>query len=262
MNAAIKNYTIMCIAILLMGSSCVSTKRSTYFYDATQTQFKVPDEVKEIPIQKSDILYINISSLNAEASAIFNATNNINASTTSSTGTSSNIGGYLVNNEGYIQLPVLGYVKAAGLTKKELKSNITNQILEKKLLLDPIVTIRQMNYEVTVLGEVGRPTVITVPSEKISIVKALGLAGDITIYGRKDNVLLIREHDGERKVARIDLNSPSFFTSPYYYLEPNDVIYVEANKNKVASVNRAQLLLPAILSGLSVVAIVLDRIIK
>jgi polysaccharide export outer membrane protein len=245
-----------------MGSSCVSTKRSTYFYDATQTQFKVPDEVKEIPIQKSDILYINISSLNAEASAIFNATNNINASTTSSTGTSSNIGGYLVNNEGYIQLPVLGYVKAAGLTKKELKSNITNQILEKKLLLDPIVTIRQMNYEVTVLGEVGRPTVITVPSEKISMVKALGLAGDITIYGRKDNVLLIREHDGERKVARIDLNSPSFFTSPYYYLEPNDVIYVEANKNKVASVNRAQLLLPAILSGLSVVAIVLDRIIK
>lgn len=261
MKTQLKHFTFFCL-IIFIATSCVSTKRSTYFYDAGQVQFKVPDDVKEIPIQKGDILYINISSLNAEASAIFNSTNNINASTTSSTGTSSNIGGYLVNNEGYIQLPVLGYIKAAGLSKKELKSYITNQLLEKKLLLDPIVTIRQMNYEVTVLGEVGRPTVITVPSEKISMVKALGLAGDITIYGRKDNVLLIREHDGERKVTRINLNSPSFFTSPYYYLEPNDVIYVEANKNKVASVNRTQLLLPAILSGLSVVAIVLDRIIK
>ena len=100
-------------------------------------------------------------------------------------------------------------------------------ILEKKLLIDPIVNIRHLNFEVTVIGEVGRPTVITVPSEKISLLKALGLAGDITIYGRKDNVLLVRESEGKNTVKHIDLNSKDFLTSPYYYLQPNDIIYVE-----------------------------------
>jgi polysaccharide export outer membrane protein len=135
-------------------------------------------------------------------------------------------------------------------------------ILDKKLLIDPIVNIRHLNFEVTVIGEVGKPSVITVPSEKISLLKALGLAGDITIYGKKDNVLVIRETGLYRKVKHVDLNSKNFLNSPYYYLLPNDVVYVEPNKDKVASVGRARQMLPALLSGLSVIVIVLDRIFK
>ncbi|MEJ7675679.1 MAG: polysaccharide biosynthesis/export family protein [Chitinophagaceae bacterium] len=161
--------------------------------------------------------------------------------------------GYLVNIDGFIQLPILGNVKAAGLTKKQLKDNLTNSILEKKLLLDPIVNIRHLNYEVTVIGEVNRPTVITVPSERISLVKALGLAGDLTIYGKRDNVLLIREEEGKKRIRRIDLSSSNFLLSPYYYLKPNDVVYVEPNKAKVASASRTQLLIPTFLSGLSII---------
>jgi polysaccharide export outer membrane protein len=159
-------------------------------------------------------------------------------------------------------LPILGNIKAAGVTRKQLKTDITNMILDKKLLIDPIVTVRFLNYEVTVLGEVTHPTVISVPNERITLLKALGLAGDITIYGRKDNVLLIREIDGKRKIKRINLNSRNFLTSSYYYLQPNDVVYVEANKEKVAAASRNPQLLPTILSGLSVVAVVITQLIK
>jgi polysaccharide export outer membrane protein len=159
-------------------------------------------------------------------------------------------------------MPILGSVKAAGLTKEQLKDNITQVILSKKLLIDPIVDIRYLNYEVTVLGEVARPTVITVPSEKITLLKALGLAGDLTIYGKRDNVLLIREENGKKITRHIDLTSSDFFKSPYYYLQPNDVIYVQPNATKAAQASRSQQFLPIIFSALSVVAIVLDRLLR
>jgi polysaccharide export outer membrane protein len=208
-----------------------------------------------IVIQKNDILSIVITSLNPEASAIFNTTSGSNNIYTTAMGTNQSTGGYLVNSEGLIELPVLGNIKVAGLTKGELKEKITAILIDKKLLLNPIVSIRQINFEITVLGEVGKPSVITVPSEKVSLIKALGLAGDITIYGEKSNVTLIRESGGKRVVTRIDLNSAIFLTSPYYYLQPNDIIYVESNKNKVASVSRTRQSLPVIISSLSLLVI-------
>jgi polysaccharide export outer membrane protein len=155
---------------------------------------------------------------------------------------------------------MLGNIKAVSKSKSELRDFISTMIVERKLLIDPIVTIRHLNFEVTVIGEVAKPSVIAVPSEKISLVKALGLAGDITIYGKKDNILLIREADGKKTIKRINLNAASFLNSPYYYLRPNDIIYVEPNKNKLASVGRTRQLLPVFMSGLSVMVIVLDRV--
>ncbi|MGH2563390.1 MAG: polysaccharide biosynthesis/export family protein [Ginsengibacter sp.] len=246
--------------IVLLNISCTSTRKTVYFYNVQDTTFLQRSTEMQTPIQENDILGISISSLNAEASAIFNPPNNNNSRSTTVTGSSTEPGGYLVNSDGNIQFPVLGTIKAAGLTKKELRDNITNMILSKKLLIDPLVEIRFLNFEVTVIGEVAHPTVITVPSEKISLLKAIGLAGDLTIYGKRENVLLIREENGKKKTRHIDLNSSDFFNSPYYYLQPNDVIYVEPNKAKVASAGRSQQLLPVILSALSVVVIVLDRV--
>jgi polysaccharide export outer membrane protein len=244
---------VLCILVLLSGS-CTSTRNVAYFYNATDTTLATSNESPEMLIQRNDILSIFITSLSAEASSIFNTTNNFSINSTTATGsTASAAGGYLVNIDGYIQLPILGNVRAAGLTKKQLKDNLTNSILEKKLLLDPIVNIRHLNYEVTVIGEVAHPTVITVPSERISLVKALGLAGDLTIYGKRDNVLLIREEEGKRRIRRINLGASNFLLSPYYYLKPNDVVYVEPNKAKVASASRTQMLIPTFLSGLSII---------
>jgi len=245
---------------MLLSISCTSTRKTVYFYNVQDTTFLQRGPEIQTPIQENDILSISISSLNFEASAIFNPPNNNNIRSTTVTGNNTEPGGYLVNADGMIQLPVLGSVKAAGLTKKELKDNITNMILSKKLLVDPLVEIRFLNFEVTVIGEVAHPTVITVPSEKISLIKAIGLAGDLTIYGKRENVLLIREEDGIKKTRHINLNSSNFFNSPYYYLKPNDVVYVEPNKAKIASASRTQQWLPIILSSLSIIVIVLDRI--
>lgn len=253
----------MSVLILFFCESCNSSKKIAYFENVKDNSYASTLGIIEAPIQKNDILSINISSLNAEASAIFNPGSNAgNKQTTTSTGGSIESGGYLVNSDGNIQLPILGNIKAAGLTKKQLRESITNTILEKKLLIDPIVDIRHLNFEVTVIGEVAHPTVITVPSERISLIKALGLAGDLTIYGKRDNVLLIREEDGKKITRHIDLNSSEFLNSPYYYLQPNDVVYVEPNKTKIATASRSQQVVPIVLSSISIIVIVLDRLIK
>ena len=253
---------LLLFQFVLFSMSCVSTKNTAYLNNAIDSSYYKLQNNNENLIQNNDILSIAISSLNSEASALFNTTNNSVINPTSYIGYNAQSSGYLVNSEGLIQLPILGNIQAAGISKKQLKATITQIILDKKLLIDPIVNIRHLNFEVTVIGEVGHPTVITVPSEKISLLKALGLAGDITIYGKKDNVLVIRETGLYRKIKHVDLNSKDFLTSPYYYLLPNDVVYVEPNKDKVASVGRGRQILPAILSGLSVIVIVLDRIFK
>lgn len=262
-----KKYTYLFLFSLIQVSifSCVSTKSTTYFNNATDTtivynKLTTLRNQHVVKIQKNDILNISITSLNQDASAIFNTTNNFIFTSSTSSGQQIQSSGYLVNENGFINLPLLGNIKAIGLTKSELIDTITHIINERSLLMNPIVNIRHVNYEVTIIGEVGKPTVISVPNESISLLKAIGLAGDITIYGRKDNVLLIRELDGVKQVKHINLNSKDFLTSSYYYLQPNDVVYVESNKNKVASVGRGTRLLPVFLSGLSVVILLVDRV--
>ena len=241
-------------------TSCVDTRKTTYFNDLNDTVLKSSNyDLAEHIIQRNDILSIRVTSLNNDASLVFNSTNTQGASIVTATGSRSESSGYMVSADGNIELPMLGVIKADGLTKTQLKEKITKIILDKKLLVEPIVDIRQLNYEVTILGEVAKPTVITVPNEKISLIKALGVAGDITIFGRKDNVLLIREDDGKKIIKRLDLNSSNFLQSEYYYLKPNDVVYVEANKNKEANVSRSRIWIPTIISAISLIVLLQYR---
>jgi polysaccharide export outer membrane protein len=252
----------MTTILILSLNACTPTQNALYFNNAPANGTVSTNINPEEPvIQKNDLLSISVSSLNAEATAIFNAPNTQATSTSTSTGNTS-AGGYLVNVEGNVQMPILGNIKAEGLTKKQLKNAITQLINDKKLLIDPIVTIRHLNFEVTIIGEVGKPTVINVPSEKISLLKALGIAGDITIYGKKHNLLLIREEEGKRTINRINLNDEQFLSSPYYYLKPNDVIYVEANERKIKNANRNTQIVPTVLSALSIIAIVVTNLIR
>jgi polysaccharide biosynthesis/export protein len=246
------------LLILLAGVSCTSTKKAVYFSDQKNGSFEAP-AIPKLVIQNNDLLSISVSSLNPEASAVFNQPNNPptgNNNTTTTTAAT----GYLVDGEGNVQFPFLGAVKAAGLSKDELKDKLTKSLVDKKLLVDPIITIRFLNFKVTVLGEVAHPNVITVPSERISLLEAIGLAGDLTIYAQRDNVLVIRDEDGKKITHRLNLNSTELFNSPYYYLKSNDVVYVEPNKSKVASTSRTNLWLPLVISALSLGIIVVDRI--
>lgn len=242
--------------------SCTGTKEATYFNNIPATEFLGSTEIEEPVIQPNDLLHISISSLNPAASEIFNVTNfNANRfSNAAATSTISPATGYLVDTEGYIQIQFLGKIKATGLTKKALQENIRKDLVQRKLLVDPLVEIRYLNYKVSVLGEVARPSVLTIPNEKVTLLEALGLAGDLTIYASRNNVLLIREEEGKRKLTRIDLTSDELFTSPYYYLKSNDIIYVEPNKTKIQSASQTRQWLPVVLSGLTVVVIAIDRL--
>jgi polysaccharide export outer membrane protein len=236
---------LLILVIALVTSSCGGSKNVSYFNGVKDGNIVSNTPLPESIIQKNDILNITVSSLNPEASLVFNSP--------SATGNSAP--GYLVNADGDIMFPMLGTIKAEGLTKNQLKENIAKSLHDKKLLLDPIVTIRYSNFRVTVLGEVNSPTVVSVPSEKISLLEALGLAGDLTIYAKRQNVMIIREENNEKIIKRIDLNSAELFTSPYYYLKSGDIVYVEPNKTKVASTSRAMQWLPIVMSGLSLALI-------
>lgn len=251
---------ILGVSLILGG--CASSKNIEYFKDINEGV--IPNSIANLEpvINKSDILSITVTSPNPDATVMFNAPNMSAYQATAAAGNISPASGYLVSQEGTIEFPALGKIMAAGLTKDKLKDEITKRLVDSKLLIDPIVNVRFLNYRVTVLGEVARPTVVTVPNEKISILEAIGVAGDITIYGKKENVLLIREEKGSKLIKRINLNTSEIFSSPYYYLKSNDVIYVEPNAAKVATASRTQQLLPTILSALSFVAIILTRVIK
>lgn len=248
--------TVLLFAICF--SSCVNTREATYFNDLGNEQFEEEYDNLEPVLRENDILSISVSSLNQEAAEIFNSANLTATQTSSSTGTTTQASGYLIDQDGNIRFPLLGTIKAAGKTKKELREEITGQLLDKKLLLGPIVDVRYLNYRVSVLGEVRNPSVLTIPNEKVTILEALGLAGDLTIYAKRDNVLLIRTEDGVKKTHRIDLTTDEIFTSPFYFLKSNDVVYVQPNKSKVATTNSAIQWLPVIMSATSLIIIAIN----
>jgi polysaccharide export outer membrane protein len=251
-------YFLFVVAIF---TSCVNTQKAVYFNGQGDATLPSNITIPQTIISTNDLLSITVTSLSPSASAVFNAPNvTYSNNTTNITGGPVQASGYLVDAEGNIQFPILGTIKAAGLTESALRSQIIRGILDKKLLVDPIVTVRHLNFKVTVLGEVGNPTVINVPSEKITLLEALGLAGDVTIYGKRENVLVIREEGGQKIIKRLNLNTSEIFNSPYYYLRSNDIVYVEPNKAKVAGSSRSYQLLPIILSGLSFAAIIVDRV--
>lgn len=248
------------IFILPMFTSCLNTKKAVYFRDQQDAIIPSSNYVPETLIQSNDILSILVTSLNQEASAAFNVPNNTGTITTTQSGNRTEAGGYLVSRDGYIQFPIIGSIKAAGLTKNQLRDTVTRVLTDRKLLVDPIVSIRMLNFKVTVLGEVGHPAVIPVPSEKISLLEALGLAGDLTINAKRDNVLVIREEPGKKIIKRLDLNSSDLFTSPYYYLKSNDIVYVEPNKAKVRSTSNAPMWVSLSLAALSFGVIVVTNV--
>jgi polysaccharide biosynthesis/export protein len=236
-------YSIIYFSFIISIVSCGTNKQVAYFDNIQSGTIPAPTTNVDVPIQKNDILSITINSLNPEATAVFNTSNRPTEAL-----------GYLVNEDGFIQFPIIGNIRAIGLTKKQLSDQITKLLIDQKLLVDPIVNIRHLNFKVTVLGEVARPTVINVPSEKISLLEAIGLAGDLTIFGKRENVLLIREKQtGEKEIFRINLNNDQIFRSQLYYLQPNDVIYVEPNQAKVASASTTRQWLPTVFSALSVI---------
>lgn len=194
---------------------------------------------KVAQIQKGDLLSISIYSRNPELAAIFyqqmqTASGGDKATTAAVSGSAS---GYLVDNNGNIFIPVLGLIKADGLSRLEFMESLNKKLEE--YLKEPYTDVRFLNFKVTAIGEVAKPGTFTIPNEKLTVLELLGLAGDLTIYGKRDNILIIREQDGKREFGRINLKDPSVFQSPYFYLQQNDVVMVEPLPSKPTSDEQA-----------------------
>src|SRR5690554_1502598 len=226
---------LLILAVLL--GSCTTSRKTVYFNDLPDAaQFEwAAAKFTEPVIQNDDILMINIQTVDPEGASAVNQGTSMQLIGVSS---SSNIGnqqttGFLVDRNGNVTIPMLGEIKVAGLTTHEAKAAIVEKV--SVFYKEPTVQVRFANYKFTVLGEVSRPATYTVQNERVTLLDALGMAGDLTIYGRRDNVLLIRDHDGTKEFVRFDLNSATMFESPYFYLKQNDVIYVEPGKGRAAS---------------------------
>lgn len=221
-------------AILLV--SCRSSKHVAYFQNADNVDLTPSRVLYDARIMPKDILTITVSCTNPTAAMQFNLTaSTVNTNSISLTsGNQQSFLPYLVENDGTILFPVVGRLKVEGLTKFECQQLITEKIRPYFSTSEtPIVTVRLSSYRVTVLGEVNSPSVISVETEKISILEALASAGDLTIYGKRDNILVIREDNrGEKSIHRLNLNDANVINSPYYYLQQNDVVYVEPNNVK------------------------------
>ena len=230
----IRSLLIISLCVLLL-SACTSYKNVPYLQDANTIALEETQTMYDAKIMPKDLLTITVNTTDPEAAAPFNLTvqSSVNVARSTSLTQQPTLQQYLVSNEGTIDFPVLGNLYVSGLTKSEAE-NLIRERLGAYLKESPIVTVRMSNYKISVLGEVARPGMFTINNEKVNIFEALALAGDLTIWGQRDNVKLIREDAaGQREIIYLNLNKTNIVTSPYYYLQQNDIIYVTPNKIKV-----------------------------
>lgn len=226
---------LMLLPFLLVA--CQSYKKVPYFQDVeVVNEANQQEKLYDARIMPKDLLTIVVSCTNPELAIPFNLTVASNASLAASTSsnvtTQAALQPYLVDNEGNINFPVLGELKLGGLTKREAEQLILDK-LKPYMKEIPIVTVRMVNYKISVIGEVARPGTFTISNEKVNLLEALAMAGDMTVYGLRDNVKLIREDaNGKQQIMTLDLNNAETILSPYYWLQQNDIIYVTPNKAK------------------------------
>jgi polysaccharide export outer membrane protein len=215
-------------------------------------------------LKAGDRIQILVTALNAEAAMAYNLTPVLNTAAIGNMTNTNNIAstGYLVDNAGNIQFPQLGAISVKDKTTSEVSIQI--QDLLKTYLKEPVVIINVTNYKVNVMGEVARPGTIIVPDGKITILEAISQSGDLTIYGKRDNVLVVREKNGKRDFGKVDLTSNNLFESPYYYLEQGDVVYIEMTKNKLllndADEARKLRIASILLSAVTAIGIIINAI--
>ena len=229
MNIKIQNCVFLCLIAFL--ASCSAPKEVLYLQDIASIKEENIDKNYEVIIHKDDLLAILVNSKDPELALPFNmpvVTYQIGAQTTAQ----QRLLGYLVDQNGDIDFPILGKIHVEGLTRMQVTELIKQKRMSEDLIKDPIVTVQFLNFKVSVMGEVTRPGTFDISGDRITLLEALSMAGDLTIYGRRDRVAVIREKDGKRRILYHDLRSSDIFQSPCYYLQQNDIVYVEPNKAK------------------------------
>ena len=229
-----KNSCFILVLLVALMTSCSAPKNVAYLWNSNDVDLSQSQYLYDAKIMPKDILTITVNTVNPEAAAPFNLVVSTALNNNGQIGNQRALQTYLVDNEGGIDFPVIGYIKVGGLTKRECEKLIHDKVKPYlNAAENPVVTVRMSSYSISVLGEVNKPGSYQVSREKINILEALAQAGDLTIYGVRERVKLIREDaQGHKQIHTVNLNDANILTSPYYYLQQNDILYVEPNKVK------------------------------
>ncbi|MEJ5961960.1 polysaccharide biosynthesis/export family protein [Pedobacter immunditicola] len=250
-----RNYIYYALCIILL-SGCA--KRNLVYFSDLTSKNEITTKIMNDGVPKiieNDILSITVNSTSPESNVLFaSTTNNIGANGLYERE------GYRVNSDGKIKFPVLGEIKVEGLNIVQAQSLIESEL--SKYVNNSVVNVKFLNFRVTVIGEVNTPSTFVVPNEKINLLEALGLAGDMTPYGKRENVLIIREVDGKRTMARVNLNKQNVLNSPYFYLKQNDVIYIEPDKTKSIEYSNSSNTMPLVVAAISAVAVLATALLQ
>ncbi|PWK19971.1 polysaccharide biosynthesis/export family protein [Xanthomarina spongicola] len=252
-------HKVIIINIILVFSSCVSSKEIIYFQDEPLNSLSTVNFNSDIVYKPNDLLTINVSALDPETVKPFNLPVITNSISSLRPQGDIKMQTYIVDLNGNIEFPVLGSIKIGGLNRFQATQMLKERISE--YVTDPIINIRVTNFTITVIGEVNGPGTYTIEDERISLLEAIGLAGDLTIHGKRENVFLIREQDGVKRFTKFDLTSINVINSPSFYLEQNDVVYVEPNKAKIrsASYNQNYIVIISAIGTLATIAAILVK---
>lgn len=220
---------------IVIFASCASKTDVIYYQNIDQVLASSQEENSySTHLQPDDLLMIIVSAEDMEAALPFNLTNTMLTNPNNPAGTgSASQQLYLIDSQGNIEFPILGTIKLAGLTRSNAIAYLKAQI--SQYINSPIINLRIMNYKVTLQGEVNKPGVYNINSERITLPEAIALSGDMTIYGKRNNILIIREINGVKTPVNIDMTQADFIMSPYYYLQQNDIVYVQPNKTRINS---------------------------
>lgn len=256
-------YFTTSLFLLSILSSCVSNKDLLYFKNVTRDSIAViKNNAEDVLINKNDILQINITSLDEQVTRIFNSNNVVVSASSTANGPAAGMNGFLVDESGNVTIPLLGPVKAQGLTRAQLAAKIYQTILDKKLAVDPVVSVKVVSYKITILGEVAKPGVIPIATQHITIPEALGMAGDLTPYAKRNSLLLVREINGKRIFKRFSLADSKLFDDEFYNLQDHDIIIVDPTNAKAAASDRVTQLLPIVISSLSLIAVIVTQLVR
>ena len=253
-----KNIYLICTVCLVAFSACSSKRNLVYFSDLKERSKENTVILNDIEpkIQESDLLNITVNTQSVESNVLFA----FNSNKSKYNNSEYEREGYRVNNKGEINFPVIGNTMLKGLTLEQAQ-NVIGKKLEK-YVKNSIVNVQFLNFRITVIGEVNKPQTFTIADEKVDLLQALGMAGDMTPYGKRENVLVIRKVDGKRTMVRMNLNKQEIFQSPYFYLKQNDVVYVEPDKSKVLEYNPNNRLMPLVVATISAVAVLATTLIS
>lgn len=248
-----RNHLLLFICFLTLGS-CAQRRNLVYFSTLADQEVELKLQDKAVVIQQNDLLRININSLSPESNSLF-------AVTRQSAGLAPvEPTGYRVGQDGKVTLPVIGSFKVEGMTIPQSQEALIKEL--GKYVKEPVVEVQLLNFKVTVIGEVNRPSSFTIPGDHINLLEALGLAGDMTVYGKRENVLIIREENGKRVMKRIDLNDQEILNEPFFNLKQNDIVYVEPDKSKAIEYSPNTRIMPVVIASISAVAVLISAILR